>query len=112
VGVRVKRLLLEPLPVSQADRSGSRIPPLGRTDPDDVGVWLLPQWVSPGNVMVPWSEPKIRCVPSSLAASLCRRSNLIRPWAPVNRPVRRVMVCVSTMPFQSWEAPEQNAAGC
>jgi len=37
-GVRVKRLLLEPLPVSQADRSGSRIPPLGRTDPDDVGV--------------------------------------------------------------------------
>jgi hypothetical protein len=50
------------------------------------------QRAAPGEVMVPWNEPKVKCVPSLSAANACMRSTGKLPWAPVNRPVPPVMV--------------------
>ena len=48
------------------------------------------QRAAPGEVMVPWNEPKVADV-----TMLCRRSTVKLPWAPVNRPVPPVMVLIS-----------------
>ena len=52
----------------------------------------LSQRAAPGEVMVPWNEPKVKCVLSLSAANACIRSTGKLPWAPVNRPVPPVMV--------------------